>query len=503
VSAADGGHTQGEGVSRHVDVVVVGGGPGGYATAFRAHARGLEVALVERAEVGGTCLHRGCIPSKATLHVAEVLEEVNRADVLGLKLTYDGLDGEGLESFRRGVIAGLHKGLVGLAKQRTTLVPGHGRVVRTDQGLAVEVTADDGEVTTITGRHVVLATGSVVRSLPGVEIDGEVVQTSDEALWFTTAPERAVIIGGGAIGVEFASMWAPMGTELTVVEALDRLLPLEDEDSSKLLQRAFVRRGIDVLTGARVTRVERDGDRARVEVALGDADDPEVRTLEADRVLVATGRAPRTGDCGAAELGVLDERGFVVTDEFGATEVPGLWAVGDVRPTLALAHAAFAEGFVVADRIAEVDDVAPVDHVHTPRVTYSHPEVASVGLTEAQARDRYGDDAVAVASVSFRGNAKGIIAGSDGTVKVVHATGGGAAAAPGIGFDPSGRATGPVLGVHIVGPHATDLIGGATLATAWEALPVELAAITHAHPSLEEALGEAFQVAAGLPFHAH
>ncbi len=236
------------------DVVVVGGGPGGYATAFRAHARGLDVALVERAEVGGTCLHRGCIPSKATLHVAEVLEEVHRAEVLGLKLTYDGIDGDGLEAFRRGVISGLHKGLVGLTEQRTTLHRGHGRVVRDRSGaprarrgagLAVEVVGDDGQVTTVRGRHTVLATGSVARSLPGVEIDGEVVQTSDQALWFTTPPRRAVIVGGGAIGVEFATMWAPMGTEVTIVEALDRLLPLEDADSSKLLQRAFTRRGID------------------------------------------------------------------------------------------------------------------------------------------------------------------------------------------------------------------------------------------------------------------
>jgi dihydrolipoamide dehydrogenase len=491
VSAAGGGPTH--------DIVVLGGGPGGYATAFRAHARGLDVALVERAEIGGTCLHRGCIPSKATLHVAEVLEEVHRADVMGLKVSFDGIDGDGLQAFREGVISGLHKGLVGLTEKRTTLHRGHGRVVRDGDGLAVEVTDDEGDVTTVRGRHVVLATGSVARSLPGVEIDGEVVQTSDQALWFTTPPERAVIIGGGAIGVEFASMWAPMGTQVTVVEALDRLLPLEDADSSKLLERAFKRRGIEVLTGARVAGVGRDGNGASVEVQVGD----EIRTLEADRVLVATGRGPRTGDTGAAELGVLDERGFVVTDAYGATEVEGLWAVGDVRPTLALAHAAFAEGFVVGDRIAGVPDVQPVDHVHTPRVTYSHPEVASVGLTETQARERHGDDAVKVASSSFRGNAKGILAGSDGTVKVVYAAGGAAAAAPGVGFDPTGEASGPVLGVHIVGPHATDLIGGATLATAWEALPVELAAITHAHPTLEEALGEAFQVAAGLPFHAH
>jgi dihydrolipoamide dehydrogenase len=472
------------------DVVVLGGGPGGYAAAFRAVARGLDVALIEADKVGGTCLHRGCVPSKAILHVAEVLEEVHRGEVLGLKLRYDGLDGDGLDAFRAGVVTSLHKGLDFLATKRTTRHEGWGRLVRTEAGkVAVDVTGDDGATTRVEGRHVVLATGSVPRSLPGVEIDGEVVQTSDQALWFTEPPQRAVVIGAGAIGMEFASMWAPMGTEVTVVEALDRVLPLEDADCSAAVEKAYRRRGIDVLTSARVQAVDRDGDLARVVVEV----DGDTRTLEADRVLVAIGRGPNTADAGADALGILDERGFVVTDEWGATSVDGLWAVGDVLPTLALAHAAFAEGFAVADRIAEVPHTRPVDHAHTPRVTYCHPEVASVGLTEAQARERLGADAVATTTSSLRHNAKGILAGSDGFVKVVHAKGEPPVGAPGDG--------GPVLGVHIVGPHATDLIAEATLATAWEAMPTELAAITHAHPTLYEAMGEAFQSAAGLPFH--
>ncbi len=474
------------------DVVVLGGGPGGYATAFRAASRGLDVALVERDQVGGTCLHRGCIPSKAILHVAEVLEEVHRADVLGLKVTFDGLDGEALSQFRNGVITNLHKGLRFLAQQRTTLHEGHGRVVATDDGLAVDVhPADGGEPRRVHGRHVVLATGSHPRDLPGVEVDGSIVQTSDQALWFERAPERAVVIGAGAIGMEFASMWHPMGSHVTVVEALDRVLPLEDAASSAALAKITARRGIDVLTSAPVQAVHLDGGAATVEVKV----DGEAQRLDADRVLVAIGRGPNTADTGAAELGVLDDRGFVATDAYGATDVDGLWAVGDVRPTLALAHAAFAEGFVVADRIAGVDRVQPVDHVHTPRVTYCHPEVASVGLTEAEARERHGDDRVATTTSSMKANAKGIIAGSDGFVKVVHAAGSAPTGAPGDG--------GPVLGVHIVGPHATDLIGEATMATSWEAVPVELAAITHAHPTLYEAIGEAFQAAAGLPFHGH
>jgi dihydrolipoamide dehydrogenase len=475
------------------DIVVVGGGPGGYAVAFRAAARGLDVAMVEEAEIGGTCLHRGCIPSKAVLHVAEVLTEVNRAESLGLRLRYEGIDGQALSAFRDDVIGKLHKGLEFLARKRTTLHAGRGRVVRGDDGeLVVEVTpTGGGETTRVAGRQVVLATGSSPRTLPGVEIDGEVVQTSDQALWFTTPPERAVIIGAGAIGMEFASMWHPMGGQVTVVEALDRVLPLEDADSSAALETTFRRKGIEVLTSARVTGVTVDGGSVRVGVEVAGQE----RSLDADRVLVAVGRAPNTADTGAEELGVVDDRGFVTTDAYGATEVDGLWAVGDVRPTLALAHAAFAEGFAVADRIAGVEDVQPVDHVHTPRVTYCHPEVASVGLTEAEARERLGDDAVTTTSYPLRANAKGIIHGSDGSVKVVHAAGSPPTGAPGDG--------GPVLGVHLVGPHATDLIGEATMATTWEAVPAELAAITHAHPSLYEAIGEAFQAAAGLPFHGH
>ena len=494
------------------DIVVLGGGPGGYAVAFRAAARGLTVAMVEQAKVGGTCLHRGCIPSKSILHVAEVLEEVHRADTLGLKLTFDGLDGDALSAFRTGVIDQLHKGLEFLANKRTTLHHGRGRIVREeDGGLAVEVTpVDGGEPARVRARHVVLATGSVPRGLPGIEIDGEVVQTSDEALWFTAAPEHAVIIGAGAIGMEFASMWRPMGSRVTVVEALDRVLPLEDVDSSKAITKAYRRRGIDVMTSTRLRSIDVVDGRATIEVevtgaaggktgAAGGQAWSATEQLQADRVLIATGRAPNTADTGAQELGVLDERGFAVTDAYGATEVAGLWAVGDVRPTLALAHAAFAEGFVVADRIAGIDGVAPVDHAHTPRVTYCHPEVASVGLTEAEAREHHGDDAVEVTTYSMKANAKGIIAGSDGHVKVVHAAGEVPTGAPGTVPAPGG----PVLGVHLVGPHATDLIGEATLATAWEAVPAELAAITHAHPSLYEAIGEAFQAAAGLPFHGH
>lgn len=471
-------------VAERYDVVVIGGGPGGYATAFRAAARGLDVAMVEEAKVGGTCLHWGCIPSKASLHVAQLLEQVDRAPIMGLDLTFNGVDGEELAAFRRGVIDRLHKGLAGLADQRCTVVAGRGRLV--EPGV---VSVDGGEWDLpLEADDVVIATGSSVKDLPGVDVDGTVVQTSDDAVHFADAPARAVIVGAGAIGMEFASMWAPMGTEVTVVEGLDRVLPLEDADVSDAVAKAYRDRGIEVLTGAMVRDVDVADGAATVTIDVGD--DQVLR--DADVVLLAVGRAPRTADLGLDD--VLDERGYVVADAYGATAMDGLWAVGDVLPTLALAHAAFVEGFVVADRIAGVDDVVPVDHTHTPRVTYCHPEAASVGLTEAQAVEAHGADAVSTTTISLRGNAKGILAGSAGFAKVVVLANG-----PGV----APGATGPVLGLHVVGPHATDLVAEGALATSWGALPEELGAISHAHPSLYEALGEAWMSAAGLPFHAH
>ncbi len=471
------------------DVIVIGGGPGGYGVAFRAEARGLDVAMVEADAMGGTCLNRGCIPSKSILHVAGVLEEVKRANSFGLDVTFNGIDGDALDAFREQVMGQLRTGLTALAKQRTTYVEGYGRLTVADgdvKEVVVELT--DGGTETLRGRHVVLATGSTPRVPGGWEVDGEVVQTSDQALWFTEAPGRAIIIGAGAIGMEFASMWEPMGTEVTVVEALDRVLPLEDADASKAVARAYKKRKIDVRTGTKVVGVSRDGDTGRVIVERNG----NVEELEADVVLVAIGRGPRTEDTGAAEAGVLDERGFVQTDDLGQTKVEGVWAVGDVRPTLALAHAAFAEGFVVADAIAGLSPT-PVDHVQTPRVTYCHPEVASVGLTEAEAREQHGE--VVTTKYSLKANAKGIIHGSDGFVKVIAAKVDESPAYP--------DGIGATLGVHVVGPMATDIIGEAALATSWEALPSEVAAITHAHPSLYEAMGEAFMAVAGVPFHGH
>ncbi|MGI9016001.1 MAG: dihydrolipoyl dehydrogenase [Euzebya sp.] len=470
------------------DVIVLGGGPGGYGVALRAAVRGLRVALIETDKVGGTCLHWGCIPSKAMLHVGSVMDEAREADRFGLDLTVAGLDVAKLATFRESVQTQLYKGLEGLIRSRKIeLVTGFGRVG--PDGLSVMISGGDRDGATLSGDNVVIAVGSSVRSLPGIDIDGDVVITSDEATKLARVPDKALVIGSGAVGLEFASLFKSLGaSQVIVVEALERIAPLEDADLSKALARAFRKRGITTLAGTvadSVTMVEGStGKAATVSLSNGDAH-------VVDTVLVAVGRKPRTADIGLDTVGpqgsgVLDERGYVVADPYGKTAVPGLWAVGDILPppALALAHAGFAEGFNVADQIAG-HDVVPVDYTQVPRVTYCSPEVASVGLTQAQAVELHGEDATFF-SYSYKGNAKGIIHRSDGFVKVV-----------------TGGPDNAVLGVHIIGPHATDLIAEAQLITAWGALPAEVGALVHPHPTLAEAMGEAHMAAAGLPFHTH
>lgn len=457
------------------DIVIVGGGPGGYATAFRAAARGLDVAVIEADRVGGTCLHRGCIPSKALLHVANVLHEVQRDD-LGIDGDV-GLDLDSVRTYRDRVINTLFTGLEGLFRSRSvTLYRGMGRVL--EPGV-VEVSDATEGTERVEGDSIVIATGSIPRELPKAATDGQVILSSSHALALHRLPNRAVIVGAGAVGVEFATIWRSMGADVTLVEALDRILPLEDVDSSAIIQRSFARSGIDIWTGARVAGITVADGFARVVVERGQ----EVDELEADTVLIAIGRRPNLDAVGARELGIVDDRGFATVDERCRTEVSGIWAIGDVTPGLQLAHSATAEGFQIADTIAGLDP-QPVDYAQIPRVTYCRPEVASVGLTERDATDRYPD--VQSTIYPLRSNAKGIISGSEGQVKIVH----------------RGPAA-PTLGVHIVSPHATDLIAEATLTTVWGAHPSEVASIVHPHPTLSETVGEAFLAASGLPFHGH
>ncbi len=465
------------------DLVVLGAGSGGYACALRAAQLGLSVALVERDRVGGTCLHYGCIPTKAVLHAAEVADAARDGAAVGVHATVDKIDLAGVRAYSEGVVGRLHKGLTGLVASRgITVVHGDGRLVPGDGTPAVAVVTDEGE-RTLTAGSVVLATGSQTRTLPGIEPDGERVLTSTDALRLETLPTSAVVLGGGVIGVEFASAWRSFGVAVTVVEALDRLVPGEDPASSAALLRAYRKRGITVRTQSRVRSVETRPTGVRV-VLDDDAD----TALEADVVLVAVGRGPRSAGMGYEEAGVGLDRGFVEVDERLRTAVPGVHAVGDLVLGLQLAHRGFAHGIFVAEDVAHGLgrlDRAPVlvADEQIPRVTYCDPEVASVGLSEAVARERFGE--VETQTYDLAGNGRAQILQTSGFVKLVR------------------RKDGPVVGVHMVGARVGELMGEAQAITSWEAWPEEVAALPHAHPTLDEALGEAHLALAGKPLHAH
>jgi dihydrolipoamide dehydrogenase len=452
------------------DVVVLGGGSGGYATALRAAQLNLSVALIEKDKLGGTCLHRGCIPTKALLHAAEVADATRESAQFGVKAELVGIDMAGVNAYKDGVVARLHKGLQGLVSAaKITYVAGHGRLVgpRT-----VEVDGQRYE-----GRNLVLATGSYARTLPGLEIDGERVITSDHALTLDRVPRSVVVLGGGVIGVEFASIWRSFGAEVTVVEALPRLVPAEDEESSKALDRAFRKRGIGIKVGKPFESVQYTDNGVRVTVAGGE-------TIDAELMLVAVGRGPVTANLGYEEQGIAMERGFVLTDERLRTNVPGVYAVGDIVPGLQLAHRGFQQGIFVAEEIAGLQP-RPIDESGIPRVTYSDPEIASVGLTEAKAREQYGADKVKTYTYNLGGNGRSQILKTGGFVKLVSVT------------------DGPVVGVHMVGARVGELVGEAQLIYNWEAYPAEVASLVHAHPTQAEAIGEAHLALAGKPLHAH
>ncbi|GGF31086.1 dihydrolipoyl dehydrogenase [Marmoricola endophyticus] len=450
------------------DVLVLGAGSGGYACALRAAQLGMRVGLVEKDKVGGTCLHVGCIPTKALLHAAEVADAARESEQFGVHATLDGIDMDGVNGYKDAVVDRLHTGLSGLLKGRgVTTITGSGRLT---SPRTVEV---DG--TTYTATHVVLASGSYAKTLPGLDLDGRVV-SSTEALRLTEVPRSVVVLGGGVIGVEFASVWRSFGAEVTVLEALPRLVAAEDEACSKALERAFRKRGITLRTGTAFESVETTDDGVRVHVAGGDV-------LEADLLLVAVGRGPATDGLGYDDQGVAMERGFVLADERGRTNLDGVHAVGDIVPGLQLAHRGFAQGVLVAEDIAGLDPT-PLDEALIPRVTYSDPEVASVGLTEAQAREAHGD-AVETLTYDLGGNGKSQILKTQGFVKLVR------------------RTDGPVLGVHMVGSRVGELIGEAQLITGWDAWPEDVAPLVHAHPTQNEALGEAHLALAGKPLHAH
>ncbi|MDO5502183.1 MAG: dihydrolipoyl dehydrogenase [Actinomycetia bacterium] len=454
------------------DLVILGAGSGGYACALRASQLGLSVALVEKAKVGGTCLHQGCIPTKALLHAAEVADTARTSSRFGINATLDGIDMPGVLSYKDTVVDRLYKGLSGLVSGAgVTLIEGAGRL---EGGPGETPTVVVGQ-RRLSGEHVVLATGSYARTLPGLEIGGRVM-TSTEVLQLSEVPERTVVLGGGVIGVELASVLASFGSDVTVVEALERLVPAEDEAASSALARAFKKRKITVLTGTRFAGVEQH--EQSVTVTL-EGTDP----IEADLLVVAVGRGPVTSDMGFADAGLNLDRDFVPTDERLRTNLPRTYAVGDIVPGLQLAHRGFAHGIFVAEDIAGLDP-SPVQDSLIPKVTYSHPEIASVGLTEAAAREIHGD-AVTTYQYDLGGNGKAQILGTAGFVKLIRLQ------------------DGPIIGVHMVGDRMGEQVGEAMLLVGWEAEPADLTPLIHAHPTQNEAIGEAVLALAGAPLHAH
>ena len=458
------------------DVLILGAGSGGYACALRAAQLGLTVGLVEKGPLGGTCLHVGCIPTKALLHAAEIADQTRESETFGIRASLEGVDMEGVNAYKDGVVTRLFKGLTGLIKSRgITVIEGSGRLSGPKQVTVVSTSSTD-EVT-YSGKHVVLASGSYSRSLPGLEIDGERVITSEHALKLDRVPTSVVVLGGGVIGCEFASVWRSFGAEVTIVEALPRLMAAEDEASSKALERAFRKRKIDFRTGTPFQSVKTTDTGVAVTVEGGDI-------IEAELLLVAVGRGPTTDGLGYDEQGVTMDRGFVLTDERLRTNLEGVYAVGDIVPGLQLAHRGFQQGIFVAEDIAGLAP-QPIDEAGIPRVTYSHPELASVGLNEATAVETYGADGIETLTYDLGGNGKSQILKTQGFVKLVR------------------RKDGPVIGVHLVGDRVGELIGEAQLIYNWEGHPEDVAPLVHAHPTQNEALGEAHLALAGKPLHAH
>ncbi len=450
------------------DLVIIGGGSGGYACALRSAQLGKSVALIEADKVGGTCLHRGCIPTKALLHSAEIADGAREGSKFGVKSSFDGIDMVGVNSYKDGVISRLHKGLQGLIKSRAiTYVEGYGKLVSKN---SVEV---NGEI--YTGKNIVLATGSFAKTLPGIEIDGKQIITSDHGTKMDYVPKSVIVLGGGVIGCEFASVWKSFGADVTIIEGLAHLVALEDESSSKQLERAFRKRGINFELGAFSKSVTKKKDSVEVTLENG-------KTFSAEILLVSVGRGPVSANLGYEEAGITLDRGYVLVDDKCRTNVPGIWAVGDLIPTQQLAHVGFAEGMLVAEEIAGLNP-SPINYDGVPRVTYSDPEVASVGLTTAEAKRR-GHDVVEL-TYDLAGNGKAQILGTAGSIKLIA------------------EKDGPILGVHMVGARVGELLAEAELIFNWQARAVDVASLVHAHPTLSEAMGEAHMALAGKPLHAH
>jgi dihydrolipoamide dehydrogenase len=451
------------------DLVILGGGSGGYAAALRSAQLGKSVALIEKDKLGGTCLHRGCIPTKALLHAAEVADVVKDASHYGINAQFGSIDMNVVNTYRDGIVDRLFKGLTGLVNSKNvTVVSGEGKLVGPK---TIQVGGD-----TYTGTNVILASGSYSRSLPGLEIGGRVI-TSEHALQMTFVPNKVIVLGGGVIGVEFASIWRSFGTEVTIIEGLPTLVPNEDASVSKALERAFRKRGIEFKTGVRFSGVEQHENGVVVSLESGEK-------LEAELLLVAVGRGPNTAGLGYEENGIAMDRGYVLTNDRLQTSVAGVYAAGDIVPGLQLAHRGFQQGIFIAEEIAGLNP-AVIDESGIPKVTYCEPEIASVGLSEAKAAEKFGADNISTYEYNLGGNGKSQILGTAGFIKLIR------------------QNNGPVVGVHMIGSRVGEQIGEAQLIVNWEAYPEDVATLIHAHPTMNEAIGEAHLALAGKPLHAH
>lgn len=450
------------------DVVVLGAGSGGYAAAMRAAQLGLKVALIEGDKVGGTCLHRGCIPTKALLHAAEVADEMREGASIGVRGTFEGIDMDALNSYKNNVIQRMYKGLTGLVASRgVDVVNGWGRLVAKD---TVDVNG-----TLYRGKNVILASGSFSKTL-GLEISGRII-TSDQALNLDHVPGSAIILGGGVIGVEFASVWRSYGVDVTIIEGLPNLVPNEDPSVSKQLERSFRKRGIKFSTKTMFDRAEQN--KSSVTVYTQDG-----KSFTADYLLVAIGRGPATSGLGYEEQGISMDRGFVLTDERLRTNIPGVYAVGDIVPGLQLAHRGFLQGIFVAEEIAGLNPRV-IDENFIPRVTFSNPEIASVGLNQNKAEEKYGKENVEAVEFNLAGNGKSQMLGTQGFVKLVRVK------------------DGPIVGFHAIGARMGEQVGEGQLLVSWEAQPEDFDGLIHAHPTQNESIGEALLALAGKPLHTH
>jgi len=450
------------------DMVILGAGSGGYAAALRGAQLGLKVALIEADKVGGTCLHRGCVPTKAILHSAETARTVREAAAVGVRAAFEGIDMPAVQKYKNGVVARMYKGLQGLVSSRgIEVISGWGRLVAKD---VVEVNGRRYR-----GRNIVLASGSFSKTI-GQEISGPVM-TSEQALELDHVPTSAIILGGGVIGVEFASAWASMGSRVTIIEGLPRLVPNEDEAVSKQLERAFRKRKIAFKTNTMFDSVERTASGVTVRTA-------DSTTYDAEILLIAVGRGPATANLGYEEAGVAMDRGFVLTDDYGRTNIENVWAVGDIVPGVQLAHRGFAQGIAVAEAIAGLEP-RPIDDDLVPKVTFCDPEIASVGLTEERAAEVHGAQNIETAEFNVAGNAKSQILGAQGFVKLVSLK------------------DGPILGFHAIGTRMGEQVGEGQLIVSWEADAADIAPFVHAHPTQNETIGEAAMALAGKPLHNH